>query len=299
MPEPWDAEREVPGALARALIESQFPHLRPVELALLGVGWDNTAWLASGAWVFRFPRRQIAVELLRIEIAALPALVGRLPLPIPNPQLAGAPTAEYPWPFAGHRMLRGRLIHEARPADGERAGLAGPLGAFLRALHAIAPGSVPAAPPRDHLKPAERHRRAGILLRSLGRAGAIADRAALERILDEQPEYSSRTDTLVHGDCFFHNLLVDDAARLAAIIDWGDVHLGDPAIDLACAWGLLPAPARSDFLDAYGPVDAEMWQVARMRALHAGLTILDYARKTGDAARAAEAQVALRHVAND
>ena len=298
MPEPWNPEREVSRALAGALIEAQFPDLAPVRLRLLGIGWDNTAWLAGGAWVFRFPRRQIAVELLRIEVAALRSLAARLPLPIPDPELVGAPAVQYPWPFAGHRLLAGRLIHEVRLSDSARAELARPLGAFLRALHAIAPDSVPAAPPRDHLKPAERHRRARVLLEDLDRAGAIPDRAALARILDNAPDYASRTDTLVHGDCFFHNLLVDDDARLGAIIDWGDVHLGDPAIDLACAWGLLPATARSGFLDAYGPVSAETWAVARLRALHAGLTILDYARKTDDEARAAEAQVALKHIAD-
>ena len=70
-------------------------------IAPLGAGWDNTAYLVNDTWVFRFPRRSIAVELLRNEAALLPALAPRLPLPIPQPCYLGEPDGRYPWCFAG------------------------------------------------------------------------------------------------------------------------------------------------------------------------------------------------------
>ena len=72
MNRPWSAEHDVSASLARELIETQFPKLTPVGVEPLGVGWDNTAYRVNDKFVFRFPRRQIAVELIRTEARVLP-----------------------------------------------------------------------------------------------------------------------------------------------------------------------------------------------------------------------------------
>jgi aminoglycoside phosphotransferase (APT) family kinase protein len=119
-PEPWAPERVVDAELARALIEAQFPQLAPVRADRLGEGWDNTVFSINEAWVFRFPRRQIAVPLIEAELRILPALPP-LPLPAPRPELRGAPGAGYPWPFAGYRLLPGRTADEAALTPLQRA----------------------------------------------------------------------------------------------------------------------------------------------------------------------------------
>jgi hypothetical protein len=53
----WTPEIVVDEALARRLLGEQFPELEPSELRLAGEGWDNTAWLVDGRFLFRFPRR--------------------------------------------------------------------------------------------------------------------------------------------------------------------------------------------------------------------------------------------------
>lgn len=82
MTRPWSPKHTVPESLARALIEAQFDELAPIRIEPFGVGWDNTAFLVNETFVFRFPRRQIAVEFLEAEIRVLPHIAGRLPLPI-------------------------------------------------------------------------------------------------------------------------------------------------------------------------------------------------------------------------
>ena len=71
MERPWTAEHTVDEALARSLVETQFPDLAPARLTPLGVGWDNTVYDVDGRWVFRFPRRAIAVPLLETELSPL------------------------------------------------------------------------------------------------------------------------------------------------------------------------------------------------------------------------------------
>ncbi|WP_173426352.1 aminoglycoside phosphotransferase family protein [Amycolatopsis orientalis] len=74
------------------------------------------------------------------------------------------------------------------------------------------------------------------------------------------------------------NLLVDDG-RLAAVIDFGCLGVGDPACDLFPAWNLLPAEERNVFRDALR-VDDATWSRGRGRTLSQALIALPYYRKT-------------------
>jgi aminoglycoside phosphotransferase (APT) family kinase protein len=92
----WDPERVVSMAAARELIERQFPELAPATISPLGEGYDNTVYLVNERYVFRFPRRQIAVDLLCAEGRLLPKLADRLPLPVSKPLFFGSPEDKYP-----------------------------------------------------------------------------------------------------------------------------------------------------------------------------------------------------------
>ncbi len=92
-----------------------------------------------------------------------------------------------------------------------------------------------------------------------------------------------RTDVLCHGDLYDRHLLVSSDGTLSGVIDWGDVHRGDPGVDLAVAHRVLPASAHDAFRAAYGPIDDARWNVARARALYHAASTLFYARDVGDA----------------
>jgi aminoglycoside phosphotransferase (APT) family kinase protein len=100
---------------------------------------------------------------------------------------------------------------------------------------------------------------------------------------------------VVHGDLYARHLLVDRRRGLCGVIDWGDVHQGDPALDLSILYGFLPAEARPGFLEAYGPVDPGTLRRARFRALVVGALLISYAREIGDGRLAVAGQFALLH----
>ena len=108
-----------------------------------------------------------------------------------------------------------------------------------------------------------------------------------------------RTDTLVHGDLYFRHLLVNTDNQLAGVIDWGDVHLGDPAIDLAIALTFLPPKAEEVFRRSYGPIAPLTWQIARLRALWHSVTVLLYGHDIEDADLVRESRLALQYLARD
>ncbi len=133
----WKADWVLTPRTVQLLIETAFPVLAPVSIAEFGSGWDNTVFLVNDSFVFRFPRRQIAVSLMETEIRLLPWLANRLPLPTPNPCHGGFPSAHYPNVFAGYPLLPGHTITALKMTDEERRRIAAPLGQFLAVLHSL------------------------------------------------------------------------------------------------------------------------------------------------------------------
>ena len=68
----------------------------------------------------------------------------------------------------------------------------------------------------------------------------------------------------------------------AGIIDWGDLHFGDRALDIAIAHLMLPQRAHSIFRAAYGGVDERTWQAARYRALYHAILEAEYGVREHD-----------------
>jgi len=294
----WSAEAVVDETLARRLIGAQAPEVELSSLELLGEGWDNTVWLAGGAWVFRFPRRRIAVPGIERQLALLPALAPSLPLAIPVPVVVGRPADGFPWPFSGHRLLPGREPAETGPTDGERAAWAAPLGEFLRALHDPGLLELPGAGelPVDFNRRADMQMRGELLRNRLVELAELElwEAPSLVAGLIHEAEQLGEPDALavVHGDLHLRHVLVD-GDRPTGVIDWDDLCRADPAIDLVPYWSHLPAAARPAFLAAYGQATGAQLLRARILSLFLSGTLAVYARREGLAALEREALGAL------
>jgi aminoglycoside phosphotransferase (APT) family kinase protein len=77
-----------------------------------------------------------------------------------------------------------------------------------------------------------------------------------------------------HSDLHPGNLLVR-GGKLAAVIDWGSLILGDPAIDCIVGWTLLTPNTRSTFRMRVGVDDATRYR-GRAWALSIALVALPY-----------------------
>jgi aminoglycoside phosphotransferase (APT) family kinase protein len=268
---PWTAEHPVDARLARELVAAQFPALDRDPVAV-GQGWDMDVW-RFGDLAFRFPRRPMAVGLVATELRVLPWLAAHLPLPIPCPTHVGAPSSRFPYPFYGHPFLGGVTADRAAV---DRIALAAPLGTFLKALHAL--------DPTDRGVPVDDLRGFPALAaqRCLPRAAGTPWEAELRVRLASPPPNPSTPPCVVHGDLYGRHLLVD-AGALVGVIDWGDVCLGDRALDLAIVATFLPPEARGAFESAYGPVDGGTWARACFYGMcKYGLALYRYAKDIGD-----------------
>lgn len=302
MNRPWSAEQVVSESLACSLIEAQFPALAPVRVEPLAVGWDNTAYRVNGEFVFRFPRRQVAVELLAAEHKVLPAIAPGLPLPVPVPTMFGNAGDQFCWPFSGYTMLPGRTACAAALDASERNKTAEAIARFLAALHAIGASEADrlgAQPDKiGRLDLPKRVPKTRTNLEELVQSGVIEELTPWLPILDEMDlSRPAKSTTLVHGDLYARHLLVDGDGLVCGVIDWGDVHIGDPAVDLSIAHGFLPPEAHGAFRRAYGRIDEDTWRVARFRALYHASVTIPYGRSIGDDDLVREGLAVLRHLA--
>jgi len=283
---------------ARTLIRDQFPAVAADRIEPVGEGWDNVVYLVDGRWAFRFPRRELGAQLLDAEWTALRHVAGRLPLPVPEAVFYGRPARGYPWCFLGLTYLPGRPAVGAGITEAQRVAMAGPLGRFLRALHAL---PLPRGSPGDTIGRMDVERRlpwAGKRLDELIDRGLVESAAPWLPLFEDLPR-GPRPRCLVHGDLYLRQMLVDDTGAVAGILDWGDAHAGDPAADLMLVFTLLPPAGRADFEAAYGKIDAAATRLARFRAFHHTAAVALYAFDIGDAALLAESRRALAGLRGD
>lgn len=303
----WGPDVVVDEDLAAHLVRTQFPELADLRVRWFAAGWDNAVFSVGPELVFRFVHRAIAVPLAERELVVLPALAGRLPLPVPVPTYVGRPVPEFDRPFWGGPRVPGVELAAAGLDEMSRVPAARALGGFLRALHApaLADDVVAAARARGAVLPIDPNRRgeplvlrerAGARVRRLRDAGVQVDAEGLIRALDAAVAAgrSDRRPVLLHGDLHVRHALVSADGAATGVIDWGDVGLGDPAVDLMIGYSAFAGEARVAFLDAYGPLEPGAEARARAVAVNGCSALLESAG--GDALLANEVTAALARV---
>jgi aminoglycoside phosphotransferase (APT) family kinase protein len=290
-----DGELAIDEALVVRLLHAQFP-----EFAGLGV----RAWASTGTvnaifrlgpdLAVRLPRLTRWAPALERETTWLPRLAPLVSLRVPEPVASGAPTSEHPCIWAVYRWLVGRPYAEGVVADERAAALA--LAAFLRELRVFDPAPGPPAG-RAPLRALDSETRAAIRA-ARGAIDADAAQAAWTRAL-EAPAWDG-VPTWIHGDLMRPNLLVANGC-VDAVIDFGGVGVGDPAVDLAAAWSVFGPPGRDAFRGALRDdrvLEGGAWERARGYALHQAALIVPY-YASSNPAFAAEAVRIVEEVLRD
>ena len=301
----WAGERPCTRERATALVAAAFPALRGLPVVPLAQGWDNTVYVVGERWAFRFPRRAVALAGFRRELAVVPQLAPLVPLPVPVPELVAVDDHPAdPWPFAGARLLPGQELAEAGLPDAARTAAARAVGGFLRVLHdgrtrAAVDVELPVDPMRRG-EPRARMDDTREQLRRLVADGIWTGDPAIEALLRSAERLSTPAGApvLVHGDLHVRHLLLDEEGSAAGVIDWGDLCLADPAVDLALAYTAFAGPVRVAFLRAYGEVDAERELRARALGVRLSGFLAAYAAAVDRPALLAEALAGLRRAAD-
>lgn len=257
--------------LVGRLVATQFPQWAdlPVRPVANG-GWDNRTFHLGDKMIVRLPSAQAYAAQVEREQRWLPVIAPMLPLSIPEPLAMGKPEPGYPWKWSIYRWIEGETADIKRISS--LSGFASSLATFLVALQSADSTSGPASGshnfyrggPLSTYDPATRKAIAALAGKIDNDAACRVWEAAVAASWTGQPVW-------VHGDVSAGNLLVT-GGELSAVIDFGQLSVGDPACDLAIAWTLFSGESRDSFR-AILPLDAGTWARGRGWALWKALIV--------------------------
>jgi aminoglycoside 2''-phosphotransferase len=190
-------------------------------------GDDFIVFDINDAWIFRFPRRDISRDALKVEKVFLAKFTHISPLPVPDYQFFGED-------FVGYRKIKGASLSLdlfQSLSKQSRQKIARQVGQFLSAVH-----NFPIADAKQmgvtfgwngwHEKGIQTFRE--VLAPMLTPAAQSNALACLDRMLAEPFE-----PKVIHGDFALEDHVFFDEQRqeLSGVIDFADVTLNDPAHD--------------------------------------------------------------------
>jgi aminoglycoside phosphotransferase (APT) family kinase protein len=273
-----DDEIPIDAGLVRALVDRAAPHYAGLPVRRLDSSGSTNALFRLGEdLLVRLPRQPGGSAAIAKEARWLPALGPSLPAGVPEVVAVFEPGCGYPERWSVVRWIDGEhpeVVTPETPPGPWRAGLAADLAGVVSALGLA---EVPSEAVRD---PALQWYRGeplaamdAVTRQNIGRCRALNDFGydldVAERLWDEAMMLPGAKDRPAprwyHGDLTAENLLVRDG-RLAAVLDFGGLSVGDPAVDLAVAWEVLDPPAREVFRRKLG-IDNATWLRGRAWAL--------------------------------
>jgi aminoglycoside phosphotransferase (APT) family kinase protein len=263
-------------ALVRRLVTVQFPQwkdlpVRPVALS----GWDNRTFHLGEEMLVRMPSAADYALQVEKEQRWLPKLAPSLPVAIPIPLAIGEPTGDYPWKWSIYRWLEGETAAAATPAD--LAVFAADLAQFLTALQRIDTTDGPLPGLHSFYRGGSLTHYAMEVKQALAALNGKVDVEAAMKLWKEALATTwQQAPVWVHGDLSAGNLLVREG-RLCAVIDFGQLAVGDPACDLVIAWTLFKGQSREVFrrelsLDAGTWLRGSAWTLWKALIVAAGFT---------------------------
>ena len=259
--------------LIRGLLERQFPHWAGLPLTLAEpIGTDNVTLRLGPELGLRLPRKPGAANGIAIEQDVVPRLAPYLDVAVPSVVGRGRPDEGYPYRWSVQPWLVGGNPEPGR----DTPALARQLGRFARQLRNIDTfGMRPVGPLHSY-------RMDPIAWRDADTRAAIASCDELEDVtllpvwdrLRHVEDYPGEP-VWSHCDLTPGNLLVTRTSELAAVIDWGGLALGDPALDCMVSWNLLTAATRDVFRTEVD-VDDATWARGRAWAFSVAVVALAY-----------------------
>ena len=279
-----DDELTIDEPLVRSLLTASCPSYADLPLRRLDAsGSSNVLFRLGDDLLVRLPRQPGGTAAIESERRWLPYVAPSLSVPVPEILAVGEPGFGYPERWSVVRWLEGSVPAGPTRGAGPRLALARDLVSVVAAL-----GALP-VPERALTDPALRWYRGEPIARmDASTREAIAacrtisgldlDLDACAAVWDATMRLPDVSEVVAprwhHADLVAENLLVR-AGRLAGVLDFGGLAIGDPTVDLAVAWDVLDPTARGVFRDLVG-VDDATWLRGRGWALALGLMTFPY-----------------------
>jgi aminoglycoside phosphotransferase (APT) family kinase protein len=249
-----EAQIDVPDAVVRSLIDTQFPRWSGLPLTRAASdGTINRVDFLGDNLVVRMPFIDWGADDADRH-ARLPAeLRGALDVALPELAARGEPGDGMPWEWGVYRRIDGR--HPRVGDSRDEAALVEGLARFLTEMKSVPIDGAMASPAAFDAAYDDHQTRAKV--------EALGSPAAMRAWDDAVAAYAAGapdTSGWIHGDVMPGNLMLIGGAdtRLHAVLDWAAAGAGDPALDLLGAWTCLREDARRDLFTSLSPTEDEL-----------------------------------------
>jgi aminoglycoside 2''-phosphotransferase len=211
-------------------IKREFPRLEWQSVKKTEGNWDFDVFLLDEKYVFRFAKDKEGMEKLAREIKLLNYLKKKSPLAVPG-YIFLSRNGE----FAGYEMIKGNELKNdtfKKLSSKEKKYMAKQIADFLNVLHQTPKRVIEkvGVKAEDEIEKVEKL--LGRMKRDVFSKIKKAEAEDIENFLAEFREMlkNPTEKVLVHGDLTQDNLLFC-GGRFSGAIDFGDLHIDDPAID--------------------------------------------------------------------
>ena len=288
---PKEDKLEITTTIVTALIAEQFPQFSHLPIRPVANGGnDNRTFRLGSEMSIRLPSGEEYVRQVQKEQTWLPRIATHLPLPIPSPISMGLPSKDYPWNWSIYKWLEGTSANSLELNDAHLEIIAFQLAEFLKEFHQFDADGAPAPGLHNWWRAAHTSVYDAETRELIEKLNGFID--ADKAIKLWQRAINSKWDQApvwVHGDVASGNLLVKDN-KLAAVIDFGCMGIGDPACDLTIAWTFFRGKSREIF-KATLRLDEDTWARARGWAMWKALYEISVLVDKSGAALATQRQI--------
>ena len=261
-------------SLVTDLINEQFSEWTHLPISpVKESGWDNRMFRLGENMVIRLPSAEPYALQVQKEQTWLPILAPNLTVPIPEPLAMGHPSKKYSWHWSVYRWIEGESASSLMLDDDHLEHIASGLAQFLNELHKIDATGGPLAGPHNFYRGASPSIYDAEVRSAITQLQGFIDTDAVTALWEKALSSTWHKDPVwIHGDLSAGNILVKNN-KLAAIIDFGGMGVGDPACDLVIAWTFLRNESRKVFKSQVN-LDKDTWARARGWALWKALITL-------------------------
>ena len=271
--------------LVRCLVDRAFPEYASYDLKpTRDSGSSNALFRLGEDLLVRMPREPGGGATIDKEARWLPFVSSRVTAAVPRIVCIGEPDLGYSERWSITTWLDGVGAAPPLPGSGRSAGvaLARDLADFITELRAL---EIPSEAAGDEALSWYRGMPLAVLDADFRESAAQCRILDIDididealRVWDRAVESSHAAEPATgwyHGDLLGENLLLDDEGRLAAVLDFGGLAIGNPTVDLIVAWEALAEEGRRAFRRALD-VDDAAWTAARGWALLVAMITFPY-----------------------
>ncbi len=224
-------------ATVRALWPAAFPDLKLSAPKLLLSSDEYDTWRVRDV-VVKFPKSADDADKLARAVSIREDVAAKIGEVMPSVVAVGNPTAAYPWRAVAFERARGRPGQESdgpmiRPKSWGRTALAKQIADILTKLHSMPVSKAKAAGVRKRTIDLD----TGIDVGegAIAWARKVAGNAVDSFLISPLPETAGKASkgVVCHADLKGEHIFVsEDGTRVTALIDWADMAIADPAVDI-------------------------------------------------------------------